>query len=99
MTERVVQKPKRKLPSTTEVARAEEALNHVLAAAAADDELVVVGPWLAEVGFEVLDWIPFLRRLVEQGRLDPTRTVVISRGGVGARDQGSRRVTSSSSTR
>ena len=41
---------------------------------------VIVGPWTGEVGFELLYWIPFLNWLVEQG-LDPTRLVVISRGG------------------
>lgn len=42
----------------------------------------MVGPWLAEVGFELLYWIPFVRRLVRQTGVDVRRLVVISRGGV-----------------
>jgi hypothetical protein len=41
---------------------------------------VIVGPWTGEVGFELLYWIPFLNWLVERG-LDPSRMIVISRGG------------------
>lgn len=46
------------------------------------DRPVVVGPWTSEVGFELLYWIPFLRRLRDRGLLDPQRTVAVSRGGV-----------------
>jgi len=45
---------------------------------------VVVGPWISEVGFEVLYWVPLLRRLVADGRLDPRRTISITRGGAAA---------------
>src|SRR5581483_4144285 len=41
----------------------------------------VVGPWLGEVGFEVLYWIPFLHWLFERHELDPQRVTVVSRGG------------------
>lgn len=44
---------------------------------------MVVGPWISEVGFEVLYWLPLLTGLVEQGRLMPERAVSISRGGAG----------------
>jgi hypothetical protein len=42
---------------------------------------VLAGPWLSEVGFELLYWVPFLRYAVE---CDPTlaeRLMVVSRGG------------------
>jgi hypothetical protein len=42
---------------------------------------VVVGPWLSEVGFEVLYWIPFLRWLRDKFDLDPSRLTAVSRGG------------------
>jgi hypothetical protein len=42
---------------------------------------VVVGPWMSEVGFEVLYWIPFLRWVHERFSLDSSRVVVVSRGG------------------
>lgn len=41
---------------------------------------ILVGPWLSEVGFEALYWIPFLVRLIHDG-LDPSRLIPISRGG------------------
>jgi len=45
---------------------------------------LVVGPWLSEVGYEVLYWIPFLRWVKAAFRLDPARVVAVSRGGVGS---------------
>jgi hypothetical protein len=41
----------------------------------------VVGPWLGEVGFEVLYWIPFLHWLFDRHELDPRGVTVVSRGG------------------
>lgn len=46
------------------------------------DGPVVAGPWATEIGFELLYWVPMLRRLVARGDLDPERVVVVSRGGV-----------------
>ena len=43
---------------------------------------LVVGPWLSEVGFETLYWLPFLHRLLAAYRLPPERIVAVSRGGV-----------------
>jgi hypothetical protein len=43
---------------------------------------VVVGPWLSEIGFEVLYWIPFLRWVVERLEIPADRLVAMSRGGV-----------------
>lgn len=43
---------------------------------------IVVGPWLSEVGFELLYWVPFVRWAQKQYRLDPERLIVVSRGGV-----------------
>jgi hypothetical protein len=45
---------------------------------------LVVGPWLSEVGFETLYWVPFLRWVKAAFRLDPARVVAVSRGGVGS---------------
>jgi hypothetical protein len=48
----------------------------------AGDRPVVAGPWLGEVGYELLYWAPFLRWLTREhdGLMD--RLVVVSRGGV-----------------
>ena len=43
---------------------------------------ILVGPWLAEIGPELLYWIPFLRWIVERFEVDPSRLTAISRGGV-----------------
>ena len=55
-----------------------------LTALAASGDDVVVGPWLGEVGFELLYWVPFLQWAVEAGGLDPARLIVVSRGGTAA---------------
>jgi hypothetical protein len=43
---------------------------------------VIAGPWLGEVGFEILYWIPFLRWAESAVGLAPSRIVALSRGGV-----------------
>jgi hypothetical protein len=43
---------------------------------------IIVGPWLSEVGYEVLYWVPFLRWFCDRYGVDPSRLVVVSRGGV-----------------
>lgn len=45
------------------------------------DKPVIIGPWLSEVGFEILYWAPFVRWLAEQSIFDPTRAVLLTRGG------------------
>jgi hypothetical protein len=42
---------------------------------------VIAGPWLGEVGFELLYWIPFLRWALAAGGIDPARVTAVSRGG------------------
>jgi hypothetical protein len=46
--------------------------------------LLVAGPWFSEVGFETLYWIPFLHWVKAAFRLETSRLVAVSRGGVGA---------------
>jgi len=43
---------------------------------------IIAGPWLSEVGFEVLYWIPFLRWFEDRYRVDRERVIAVSRGGV-----------------
>lgn len=49
---------------------------------------VVIGPWLGEVGFELLYWVPFLRWAMDVSGLEPQRVVVVSRGGTASWYQG-----------
>jgi hypothetical protein len=44
-------------------------------------EPIVAGPWLGEVGFELLYWVPFLAWVAEEFGIDSSRIVVMSRGG------------------
>ena len=44
-------------------------------------EQVLVGPWVGEVGYELLYWIPFLRWAVERTPGLAEKLVVVSRGG------------------
>ena len=48
---------------------------------AAGRDTIVVGPWLGEVGFELLYWVPFLRWFARTFRVAPERLLIVSRGG------------------
>jgi hypothetical protein len=54
---------------------------HRLSRLAAGGRPIVAGPYLGEVGFELLYWIPFLRWFAEEFDLGPERLVAVSRGG------------------
>jgi hypothetical protein len=63
-------------------AREVEAIDGSIAELAAGSGQIVLGPWLAEVGYEVLYWIPFLRWFADAYNVAPERLVVLSRGGM-----------------
>lgn len=42
---------------------------------------IIVGPWLSEVGFEVLYWVPWLRWVRQFSGLHPDDLWIVSRGG------------------
>jgi hypothetical protein len=50
--------------------------------------LLVAGPWISEVGFETLYWIPFLHWVKTAFRVPEDRVVAVSRGGVASWYQG-----------
>jgi hypothetical protein len=52
-----------------------------VAALGRDAQPVLAGPWLGEVGYELLYWIPFLRAAVARVPSLAERLVVVSRGG------------------
>jgi hypothetical protein len=71
--------------------RTREQASRVAAAASVEREIaaiarsgrpIVAGPWLAEVGYEALYWVPFLRWFQDAHRLPPDQITVVSRGGV-----------------
>ena len=50
---------------------------------ARSDRPLVVGPWLSEVGFEVLYWLPFLAWVAEEHGIERERVIAVTRGGAG----------------
>jgi hypothetical protein len=64
--------------------RTEWDVEQEIGAIVARGRLLVAGPWVSEVGFETLYWIPFLQWLVTAFRVPPERLVAVSRGGVGS---------------
>jgi hypothetical protein len=57
-------------------------IERTLATIAAGSRPIIVGPWLAEVGYEVLYWIPFLRWFVDAHGIPRDRVIAVSRGGL-----------------
>lgn len=45
---------------------------------------ILVGPWLSEVGYEVLYWVPFVRWVQSHYGIKPSRLTVVTRGGAAA---------------
>ena len=60
----------------------QRSIERELAALARGTGPIVVGPWLSEVGYEVLYWRPFLAWMADRYRIAPERLVAVSRGGV-----------------
>jgi len=61
-------------PAAEAIKRELERLQHT-------DGPLLIGPWVGEVGFELLYWIPFLNWAVKAYQLDRRRLIVVSRGG------------------
>ena len=59
-------------------------IDRAIARVASGTAPIVAGPWLAEVGYEVLYWIPFLRWFCDAYQVPRERLVVLSRGGMEA---------------
>lgn len=64
--------------------RTERRVRRQLGTVARGTTPVIVGPWLSEVGFEILYWIPFLHWFRDRYRVQPERMIAVSRGGVAA---------------
>jgi hypothetical protein len=52
-----------------------------MAVLAASGRPILAGPWLGEVGFEILYWAPFLRWFASEFDVPPERLTILSRGG------------------
>lgn len=46
------------------------------------DTTLIAGPWLSELGYEVMYWIPFLNWIQQEFNVPRDRMIAISRGGV-----------------
>ena len=68
--------------SAVKVSQFSKLTHEHLAKMAASQGDIIVGPWLSEVGYELLYWIPLVRWACEAYGINPTRLVVVSRGGV-----------------
>lgn len=55
-----------------------------VARAAREGRHLLAGPFLGEVGFELLYWIPLLRRLLAEHGVERERVTVLARGGAAA---------------
>ena len=67
-----------------ETYRAEWAVERELARLVRGTDPIIVGPWLSEVGYEVLYWIPFVRWIKSTYHIKADRLFVVSRGGASA---------------
>jgi hypothetical protein len=56
-------------------------VERALARLASGTDIIVAGPWLGEVGFELLYWVPFLAWFAERFSVSPDRLLIVSRGG------------------
>ena len=61
--------------------RAEWVVEREIARLVRGTDPIIVGPWLSEVGYEVLYWIPFVRWIKSTYQIKTDRLVVVSRGG------------------
>lgn len=63
--------------------RTEWEIERELERIATGGRLIVCGPWLSEVGFETLYWLPFLQWFAVAFKIGPERLVALTRGGAG----------------
>jgi hypothetical protein len=64
--------------------RAEWGVERDIAGVVSGADPIIVGPWLSEVGYEVLYWVPFVRWVQSQYDIPRHRLVVVTRGGAAA---------------
>lgn len=67
----------------TAVRRTVVGARRTLRDAAQSGRNLLVGPFLGEIGYELLYWIPFLRRELRRAQVQPRQVTVLTRGGAG----------------
>jgi hypothetical protein len=80
----LVPAPLRRVATGVMADRRASSVRRILAGLAAADSPILAGPWLGEVGFELLYWVPFLRWFSTEYGVPPERIVAVSRGGSAA---------------
>jgi hypothetical protein len=78
---RLLPAPLRRAAARVVAERRAVEVSHQLAALARQPLPIAVGPWLGEVGFELLYWVPFVRWFAEQYEISSERLIAVSRGG------------------
>jgi hypothetical protein len=76
-----IPRPIRRAASAWLAHRRSTRLQRDLAQMAVRGNPIFAGPWLGEVGFELLYWVPFLRWCAERLAINADRFIVMSRGG------------------
>jgi hypothetical protein len=77
----LVPAPIRRAAARVAAERRASEVEQQLAALARQPRPIVVGPWLGEVGFELLYWVPFVRWFAKRYEVAPERLIAVTRGG------------------
>ena len=78
---RVIPRPVRRIAGRLAAHGIARQVEQQLTALAGRRESIVAGPWLGEVGFELLYWVPFVRWFAARFGVSSERIVAVSRGG------------------
>ena len=78
---RVIPRPVRRVAARLAAHGVARQIEQQLTALASGREPIVAGPWLGEVGFELLYWVPFVRWFAARFGVPSQRIVAVSRGG------------------
>ena len=81
LVRRVVPAPIRRQLGARRAEKRAAALRAELQALAVGSRSIIAGPWLGEVGYELLYWVPFLAWFADEFAVQPDRLLVLSRGG------------------
>ena len=81
LVRRVVPAPIRRQLGARRAEKRAAALRTELQALAVGSRSIIAGPWLGEVGYELLYWVPFLAWFADEFAVQPDRLLVLSRGG------------------